>query len=79
MAWNVRELTATFPTCPFCGSPLLESSDMWGAFYACEECGYEGEALETELEINHPQPLAEAVFASSYRPDHSPYLEGRRL
>ncbi len=27
--------------CPHCGSTLFELSDMWGPFYACEDCGYE--------------------------------------
>lgn len=79
MAWMVRELTTTFPSCPCCTSPLLELSDMWGAFYACEECGYEVEALEIDLEMKHPRPLREAVFAGSYRLDHSRYLEGRGI
>jgi hypothetical protein len=52
---------------------------MWGAFYACDECGYEVDALETDLEMKHPRPLRETVFAASYQQDHGPYLEGSRI
>lgn len=26
--------------CPHCGDPLGMSSDMWGRFYLCQECGF---------------------------------------
>jgi DNA-directed RNA polymerase subunit M/transcription elongation factor TFIIS len=52
MVWTARDLNTTFPSCPLCTSSLLELSDMWGVFYACDECGYETEALEAGLEIN---------------------------
>ena len=50
---------------------------MWGVFYGCEECGYEVEALDTDLSMNYPRPLREAVLISSYELDHSRYPEER--
>jgi DNA-directed RNA polymerase subunit M/transcription elongation factor TFIIS len=49
--------------CPHCGSTLLELSDMWGPFYACEDCGYEFSPLV--LETNRAQPQSQPVSASS--------------
>jgi DNA-directed RNA polymerase subunit M/transcription elongation factor TFIIS len=80
MAWTVHELATTLPSCPCCASALLELSDMWGAFYACEECGYEVEDLQADLEIRYTAPLRQAVLASTYRVDQkSRHLEGRRI
>lgn len=35
-------------TCPHCDSPLCKLSDMWGSFYACEDCGYEFDPRDLE-------------------------------
>ncbi len=77
MVWTVRELTTTLPPCPCCTSPLLELSDMWGVFYACEDCGYEVETLETDLSMKRTRPPREAVSVGGYRLDHGGELEGR--
>jgi len=50
-------------TCPHCASSLFELSDMWGPFYACENCGYEFDPLE--LEPKHLRPRGQPVFAGS--------------
>jgi hypothetical protein len=49
--------------CPHCDSPLFELSDMWGPFYACEDCGYEFSPLV--LEPNRAQPQGGPDFAGS--------------
>lgn len=54
-----------FGPCPHCDSPLFELSDMWGPFYACEECGYEFDPLD--LEPKHLQPRGQPAFAGSFR------------
>jgi DNA-directed RNA polymerase subunit M/transcription elongation factor TFIIS len=51
--------------CPHCGSTLSELSDMWGPFYACEDCGYEFSPLV--LKANRAQPQSEPVFVGSLR------------
>lgn len=53
MVWTARDSNTTFPSCPLCASSLLELSDMWGVFYACDECGYETEAIDPSLENHH--------------------------
>jgi hypothetical protein len=49
--------------CPHCDSPLFELSDMWGPFYACEDCGYEFSPLV--LGSDRAQPQGEPAFAGS--------------
>jgi DNA-directed RNA polymerase subunit M/transcription elongation factor TFIIS len=49
--------------CPHCGSPLFELSDMWGPFYACEDCGYEFSPLV--VASNRAQPQDQPTFADS--------------
>jgi hypothetical protein len=53
--------------CPHCSGPLFELSDMWGPFYACEECGYEFDPLE--LEPTRLRPRGQPAFAGSFRPN----------
>jgi hypothetical protein len=62
--------------CPHCGSPLFELSDMWGPFYACEECGYEFDPLE--LEPKHLQPRGQPAFAGSFWPNGGNGSNGRK-
>ena len=63
-------------TCPHCDSSLFELSDMWGPFYACEECGYEFDPLE--LEPNHLQPQGQPAFAGNPWPNRDNGSEGTR-
>jgi hypothetical protein len=55
-----------FGPCPHCGSPLFVLSDMWGPFYACEECGYEFSPLV--VTPNRAQPQSQPAFAGSFSP-----------
>ena len=64
-----------FGLCPHCDSPLFELSDMWGPFFACEECGYEFSPLV--LEMNHSQPQGEPAFAGSFQLEHDNGSEQR--
>ena len=66
MTWVGYTANVTTSLCPYCNSPLSELSDMWGPFYACEECGYEVDEVETEME--RPRPNGNLVFASGFRP-----------
>ncbi len=54
MAWTAHSFTAPLPPCPSCASSLSELSDMWGAFYACDACGYEIDVSETDQEVWQP-------------------------
>jgi hypothetical protein len=56
-----------FGPCPHCGNPLFELSDMWGPFYACEDCGYEFSPLV--VAPNRRQPQHEPAFAGSFGPN----------
>jgi len=53
MVWTARDRNTAFPSCPLCASFLLELSDMWGVFYACDECGYETETIDPSPENHH--------------------------
>ena len=66
-----------FGPCPHCDSPLFELSDMWGPFYACEECGYEFDPLE--LEPKHLQPQGQPAFAGSFWLNRDNGSNGRRM
>ena len=55
MVRTARDLNSTFPSCPLCASSLLELSDMWGVFYACDQCGYETEATDPSLGNHHSE------------------------
>ena len=65
MTWVGYTANVTTSLCPHCDSPLSELSDMWGPFYACEECGYEVDEVETEME--RPRPNGNLAFASGFR------------
>ena len=62
MSIGYSSLTFLDP-CPHCDSPLFELSDMWGPFYACEDCGYEFSPLV--LGSDRAQPKGEPAFAGS--------------
>ncbi len=62
MSIGYSSLTFSGP-CPHCDSPLFELSDMWGPFYACEDCGYEFSPLV--LGSDRAQPQGEPAFAGS--------------
>jgi rubredoxin len=64
-------------TCPHCASPLFTLSDMWGPFYACEECGYEFDPLE--LEPKHLRPQGEPAFAGSFWLNRDNGSDDRRM
>jgi len=64
-------------TCPHCNGPLFVLSDMWGPFYACEECGYEFDPLE--LEPKQLRPQGQPVFASSLWLNRDNGSDGRRM
>lgn len=56
--------TLTFSgPCPHCDGPLFELSDMWGPFYACEDCGYEFSPLVTAP--SRAQPQDQPTFSGS--------------
>ncbi len=63
--------------CPHCDNCLFELSDMWGPFYACEECGYEFDPLD--LEPNHLQPQGQPAFAGSLWLNRDNGSDGRRM
>ena len=63
MSIGYSSLTFLGP-CPHCDSPLFELSDMWGPFFACEDCGYEFSPLV--LKSNGAQPQGEPAFAGSF-------------
>ena len=63
-------------TCPHCDSHLFQLSDMWGPFYACEECGYEFDPLE--LEPKHLQPQGQSASAGSFWLNRDNGSDGRR-
>ena len=64
-------------TCPHCDSPLFELFDLWGPFYACEDCGYEFDPLE--LEPKHLQPLGQPALAGSSWLDRDNGSDGTRM
>jgi hypothetical protein len=66
-----------FQTCPHCDSPLFELCDMWGPFYACEECGYEFDPLE--LEPKHLQTQGQPPFAGSFWLNRDNGSDGGRM
>jgi hypothetical protein len=74
MPTGYSSLTFSGP-CPHCDGPLFELSDMWGPFYACEDCGYEFSPLV--LKTNRVQPQRQPVFAGSFRLDHDSGSEQR--
>jgi hypothetical protein len=47
--------------CPHCACALDELWDMWGPFYACEECGYEFDP--GDLVPNHHQSRGQPALA----------------
>ncbi len=55
MVLKVHDFDTALPPCPYCTSSLLKLSDMWGVFYACDDCGFEEETLEGLREIIHFQ------------------------
>lgn len=65
-----------FGTCPHCDSTLLQLCDMWGPFYACEECGYEFDPRE--LDPKHLQPQGQPAFAAGFSPNGGNGSDGRR-
>ncbi len=70
-------LRTSLGVCPHCDGSLFEMSDMWGLFYACEECGYEFDPLE--LEPKHLQPQGQPTFAGSLRSIGENGSKGRRM
>jgi hypothetical protein len=78
MAWTARYLNTTFPSCPLCASSLLELSDMWGVFYACDECGYETETIDPSPENHHFEHghLVRPVPVAAVGPPGTRLLEG---
>jgi hypothetical protein len=66
VVWTVYDFSTKIPSCPYCDRPLSESSDLWGVFYACNECGYEVEAPEASLELKqleHRRLVRQAIAA----------------
>ncbi len=46
--------------CPRCSETLAISWDMWGPFYACEECGFTAED-DDDLKVGPRRELVAAV------------------
>jgi len=67
----------SYGTCPHCASSLSELADLWGPFYACEDCGYEFDPLE--LEPKHLQSLGQPAFAASPRLDRDNGSDATRM
>lgn len=54
-------------SCPSCKGDLSVSSDMWGHFYSCENCGFTAED-DDEIKIPHnvgTQLIAEVSNANA--------------
>jgi len=64
MAWTDSTADVAATLCPQCDSSLSELSDVWGPFYACDECGYELDGVEMEMDRSRNAAL---VLASRYR------------
>jgi len=67
----------SYGTCPHCASSLSALFDLWGPFYACEDCGYEFDPLE--LEPKHLQSLGQPAFAASSWLDRDNGSDGTRM
>ena len=63
--------------CPCCAGPLSELFDLWGPFYACEDCGNEFDPFE--LEPKHLQALAQPALAGSSRLDRDNGSDGTSM
>ena len=48
MVWARYAIGGATGTCPRCDAPLLETADMWGPVYVCDDCGYEMDELESD-------------------------------
>jgi len=55
MVWARHAISGANGTCPRCDAPLLETADMWGPVYACDDCGYEMDVLDSDGEPPHLQ------------------------
>ncbi len=55
MVWARYAIGGVSGTCPRCDAPLLETADMWGPVYVCDECGYEMDQLDSDGEPRRPQ------------------------
>ena len=53
MVWARYAVGAAFGTCPRCDTPLLETADMWGPVYVCDDCGYEKDELDSDSKPPH--------------------------
>jgi len=68
MVWARHATSAAFGTCPRCDALLLETADMWGPVYVCDDCGYEMDELDSDGEPLHAQrqlalPIDTALIA----------------
>jgi uncharacterized Zn finger protein (UPF0148 family) len=55
MVWVMYAMSGASRTCPRCDAPLLEMADMWGPVYACDDCGYEVDELDSDGEPHRLQ------------------------
>jgi len=55
MVWARYAISGATGACPRCDAPLLETADMWGPVYVCDDCGYEMDVLDSDGEPPHLQ------------------------
>jgi len=75
MVWARYATSGASGTCPRCHAPLLETADMWGPVYVCDDCGYEMDELDSDGEP--PRPQRQLALASDVRLVPVPRPAGR--
>ena len=75
MVWARYAISGASGTCPRCDAPLLETADMWGPVYVCDDCGYEMDEMDSDGEPTRSQH--QLALASDLRLIPAPSPAGR--